>query len=69
MIVRNRFENEYSSLFANGYGTTIWSPLCQGLLTGKYNDGNAPEASRMANDDIMSNPMTWDKLFSDKRKD
>jgi len=69
MLVRNRFESEYSLLFANGYGTTIWSPLCQGLLTGKYNDGNAPAESRMANDDIISNPMTWGKLFSDKRKD
>jgi aryl-alcohol dehydrogenase-like predicted oxidoreductase len=28
-----------------GYGTTIWSPLASGLLTGKYNDG-IPEDSR-----------------------
>ena len=69
MLVRNRFESEYAPIFANGYGTTIWSPLCQGLLTGKYNDGNAPDQSRMANDEIISNPMTWDKLFSDRRKD
>lgn len=30
------------------YGTTIWSPLASGLLTGKYNDG-IPEDSRFAN--------------------
>lgn len=29
-------------------GTTIWSPLASGLLTGKYNDG-IPEDSRFAN--------------------
>ncbi len=29
----------------NGIGLTVWSPLAQGLLTGKYNDG-APEGSR-----------------------
>lgn len=31
--------------FARQYGTTIWSPLAGGLLTGKYNDG-VPEGSR-----------------------
>ena len=31
-----------------GLGTTIWSPLASGLLTGKYNDG-IPEGSRFAN--------------------
>jgi len=29
------------------YGTTIWSPLASGLLTGKYNEG-IPEDSRFA---------------------
>ena len=40
MFVRARFETEYHPLFNHGYnmGTTIWSPLCSGLLTGKYND-------------------------------
>ncbi|KAL0475600.1 voltage-gated potassium channel beta-2 subunit [Neurospora intermedia] len=45
---RERFENEYAPLFKeHGYGTTIWSPLASGLLTGKYNDG-IPEDSRFA---------------------
>ncbi len=46
---RYRFEVEYSRLYAHdtlGLGTTIWSPLASGLLTGKYNDG-IPEDSRM----------------------
>ena len=28
-------------------GTTIWSPLAGGILTGKYNDGNIPEGTRV----------------------
>jgi len=45
---RERFEVEYDPLFKKyGYGTTIWSPLASGLLTGKYNDG-IPEDSRFA---------------------
>jgi voltage-dependent potassium channel beta subunit len=43
---RRRFEAEYAPLFERfGLGSTIWSPLAGGLLTGKYNDG-IPEGSR-----------------------
>ena len=46
---RQRFEVEYAPLYKEyKYGTTIWSPLASGLLTGKYNDG-IPEGSRFAN--------------------
>lgn len=46
MFERARFEKEYSILFSEiGYGTTIWSPLASGLLSGKYNQG-IPEGSR-----------------------
>lgn len=46
---RERFEVEYAPLFNQfKYGTTIWSPLASGLLTGKYNDG-IPEGSRFSN--------------------
>ena len=46
MLHRDRFELEYEPLFRNlGYGTTIWSPLASGLLTGKYNQG-VPQGSR-----------------------
>ncbi len=48
MLHRERFEVEYSRLYSEiGLGTTIWSPLASGLLTGKYNDG-IPEQSRAA---------------------
>ena len=40
MLHRTRFEVEYARLYEHptGYGTTIWSPLASGLLTGKYSD-------------------------------
>lgn len=45
---RHKLENEYLEVFKNvGLGTTIWSPLASGLLTGKYNDG-IPEGTRLA---------------------
>jgi voltage-dependent potassium channel beta subunit len=48
MFVRDRVEKEYAPLYKElGYGTTIWSPLASGLLTGKYNNG-IPEDSRAA---------------------
>jgi voltage-dependent potassium channel beta subunit len=47
MFHRERVEREYSMLYEDiGLGTTIWSPLASGLLTGKYNDG-IPEGSRL----------------------
>lgn len=48
LLHRERVELEYAPLYAElGLGTTIWSPLASGLLTGKYNDG-VPEGSRLA---------------------
>jgi voltage-dependent potassium channel beta subunit len=47
MFERERFEKEYERLYGEvGLGTTIWSPLASGLLTGKYNDG-LPEGTRV----------------------
>lgn len=48
MFHRHRVEKEYKRLYNEiGLGTTIWSPLASGLLTGKYNDG-IPDDSRLA---------------------
>ena len=48
LFERNKIENEFSEIYKNvGLGTTIWSPLAAGLLTGKYNDG-IPKGSRFA---------------------
>lgn len=48
MFVRQAMEIDYLRPYAHGMGTTIWSPLASGLLTGKYNDGNIPADSRLA---------------------
>jgi len=48
LFKRQKMEVDYYTIFKNvGMGTTIWSPLASGLLTGKYNDG-VPEGSRLA---------------------
>jgi voltage-dependent potassium channel beta subunit len=48
MLERDRVEKEYKRLYEDiGLGTTIWSPLASGLLTGKYIDG-IPDDSRAA---------------------
>ena len=45
---RERVEQEYARLYADlGLGTTTWSPLASGLLTGKYGAG-VPRDSRAA---------------------
>jgi voltage-dependent potassium channel beta subunit len=44
---RAKVEEEFSQLYRSpGLGTTIWSPLASGLLTGKYNKG-VPRSSRL----------------------
>jgi voltage-dependent potassium channel beta subunit len=46
LLHRTRMEVEYRRLFDDtGYGTTTWSPLASGLLTGKYL-GGVPDGSR-----------------------
>ncbi len=43
LLCRERVENEYARLYRDiGLGTTTWSPLASGLLTGKYNAGIPP---------------------------
>lgn len=48
LFERAKVEVEYSEIYKNvGLGTTIWSPLASGLLTGKYSDG-IPKGSRFS---------------------
>ncbi|MEN9549378.1 MAG: hypothetical protein RIR12_1969 [Bacteroidota bacterium] len=48
LLERHKMENEYQGVFNTvGLGTTIWSPLASGLLSGKYNDG-IPADSRFS---------------------
>lgn len=52
LFERHKVEVEFAEIYKNvGMGTTIWSPLASGLLTGKYNDG-IPKGSRLAMDDL-----------------
>ena len=54
LLHRDKFEVEYSKLYKEiGMGTTIWSPLASGLLTGKYID-KTPEDTR-----INAKGMEW----------
>ncbi len=46
LVERHRFSDAYDAVYKqHGYGSTTWSPLASGLLTGKYLDG-APKDSR-----------------------
>lgn len=48
MLVRDKVEVEYSQIYKTvGLGTTVWSPLASGVLTGKYNDG-FPDDTRLS---------------------
>jgi aryl-alcohol dehydrogenase-like predicted oxidoreductase len=61
---RQKVEVDFLPIYKNvGLGTTIWSPLAAGLLTGKYNNG-IPEGSRLA---IEGFGWLKDKQLSDER--
>ncbi|MHB2156195.1 potassium channel beta subunit family protein [Calditrichota bacterium GD2] len=48
MFNREKVEKEFLNLYRDiGLGTTTWSPLASGILTGKYNNG-IPEGSRLS---------------------
>ena len=70
LLERDKVEKDYRMIFKTvGMGTTIWSPLASGLLTGKYNDG-IPEESRFALqgfDWLKDRFMVDDKLAKVKR--
>ena len=47
LLHRTRFEEEYAILYKKlGLGTTTWSPLKSGMLSGKYRGGVFPEGAR-----------------------
>jgi voltage-dependent potassium channel beta subunit len=64
LLVRERVEKEYARLYSEiGLGTTIWSPLASGLLTGKYNDG-IPKETRLG---LESNEWLREYVISDEK--
>ena len=65
MLFRDKVEREFHRLYSEiGLGTTIWSPLASGVLTGKYNEG-IPENARVSLPDYE-----WlkNQIFSDQGK-
>jgi len=64
MLVRDKFEVEFRPLYERfGYGTTVLGPLCGGVLSGRYNDGNIPNDARYGKDDVFSK-MVMAKYFT-----
>jgi len=70
MFHRDKFEVEYKQLYKNyGMGTTIWSPLASGLLTGKYNNG-MPKGTRLGMEGmewLKDSTLTQDKIDTVKK--
>lgn len=59
---RELVEVDYRRLFERfRYGTTVWSPLCGGVLSGKYNDGVIEDGARFDNPVIKA--MMWDRYM------
>lgn len=53
MLFREKVENEFRRLYHTvGLGSTVWSPLASGVLTGKYNHG-VPEKSRLGRSEMQ----------------
>lgn len=68
LFTRQKVESDYLPLYdLFGLGTTIWSPLASGLLTGKYKQG-IPKGSRLATPglewlrDIVTGPVAARRL-------
>ncbi len=66
MFERRKLEHDYLRIFKDlGLGTTIWSPLSSGVLTGKYNDV-IPKDSRAT---TKGYEKLHHRFFSDKAKE
>ncbi len=66
LFERTRMERDYYTIFRNvGLGTTIWSPLASGLLTGKYNSG-VPAGSRL---ELENYSWLKDRMMQDDKLD
>ena len=64
MLRRNKVENEHRRYFEKGLlGTTLFSPLASGMLSGKYNDGSVAAGSRFDTSD-PNMKWVWSKYWS-----
>jgi len=62
LMAREEMESRYNLLFDEyGMGTTIYSPVGGGVLSGKYNDAEIPDGSRYENE--MVKARNWTRYF------
>jgi voltage-dependent potassium channel beta subunit len=67
MLERRKMESEYCFLFSQyNLGTTVFSPLKSGLLSGKYNSGEKLENTRFATYPFCQK--LWEKFMSEEDK-
>ena len=66
MLVRYIEMEIMSVAKTHGMGFTVWSPLAQGLLTGKYNDG-IPEGSRADKSEFLKKNLTEETIEKVKK--
>lgn len=67
LLERQRFEVEYAGLFKDrGLGSTVWSPLASGILSGKYSSG-IPKGTRLAEHQWLKDKLTPGKMEIVKR--
>ena len=70
MLARERFEAEYSTLYERyNYGTTVWSPLAQGVLTGRFNDGVKADGTRFTSEEFAYKDTVWAWYFEDSKRE
>jgi aryl-alcohol dehydrogenase-like predicted oxidoreductase len=65
MLWRNPEAEVFPLCAANGISQIVWSPLAQGVLTGKYKPGAAPPPDSRASNPQMNSFMT-EALFNDR---
>lgn len=69
MFCRQRVEVDYALIYENfGLGTTVWSPLAGGVLTGKYNEG-IPEDSRLTRANAFLKEHFFKSLVGEETKE
>lgn len=73
MLHRQKVEVEFNQIYKTvGLGTTIWSPLASGLLSGKYTSGESPKDTRLeipGLEWLKNSTLTDDKLSKVKQLD
>jgi voltage-dependent potassium channel beta subunit len=70
MLHREKFEVDMVPLYDKyGLGTTVWSPLAGGVLSGKYNNGIPPSESRFGNSDNEMLKSIFNRYFNENTKE